>query len=133
MEEERIEIISENFKGGTPPIEVAKQMNKAGYFIRRNPKNLLAFQLCRIKKMKNKPITITKKETKSITITKQEACYILRDEKGHYISVILSRKGKQISIYRYGFFNKGFDFINSDKETAKAIIRLLEEAIKLTE
>lgn len=73
--------------------------------------------------MKNKPITITK----------QEARYILRDEKGHYISVILSRKGKQISIYRYGFFNKGFDFINSDKETAKAIIRLLEEAIKLTE
>ena len=50
MEDEKIEIISENFKCGIPSIEVGTQMNKAGYFIRRNPKNVFAFQLCRIKK-----------------------------------------------------------------------------------
>ena len=70
-------------------------------------------------------------KSKKIKITKKGTCYFLTDQEGHSISVILSGDNKQISIYRYGFFNRGFDFINSKIETAEAVIRLLEEAVKL--
>lgn len=66
-----------------------------------------------------------------IKIVKQETRYILDDRERHSISVVISGDSKHISIYRKRYFNKGFDFIESDKKTVEVIIRLLSEAIKL--
>ena len=68
---------------------------------------------------------------KRITILKQETRYIIKDDKGHSISVIISGNEKNISIYKYDFFNEGFTFKGSDKETVEAIIKLFSEAVKL--
>ena len=66
-----------------------------------------------------------------IEVLKQETRYIIRDGKGHSISVIVSGDEKHISIYRYTYFNEPFEFVGSRKERVEAVIRLLSEAMKL--
>lgn len=71
-------------------------------------------------------------KNKSITITKQETRYILTDQEGHSISVILSGN-KRLSIYRQTYFNQPFEFIGSKPEVVEAVAKLLLEAVKLVE
>lgn len=66
-----------------------------------------------------------------IKVIKQESRYIIRDEKGHSISVIVNGDNSHISIFRQTFFNQSFSFIGSDKATVEAIIKLFSEALKL--
>ena len=67
---------------------------------------------------------------REIKIIKQDTRYILSD--GEYtISAVVSGDGKHISIFRQQFYNQGFEFNGSEKETVEAIAKLFLEAIKL--
>lgn len=68
---------------------------------------------------------------KEITIKRLETRYILTDEKGNSISVIVSGNEESLSIYRQTYFNLPFEFVGSRPETVRTIIDLLFEATKL--
>ncbi len=65
-----------------------------------------------------------------ITIEKKQARYLLTDNKGHTISVIIYGDGR-ISIYRQSYFNGPFEFNQSEKETVEAIAKLMVRAVKI--
>ena len=69
-------------------------------------------------------------EKSKITIKKIETRYILTDEKGRTISVIVHDDGR-ISIYRHSYFNESFHFEHSDRKIVEAVAKLLLEAAKL--
>ena len=51
----------------------------------------------------------------------------------YLISVIVDNTDGTLSIYRQGHFNQGFNFVNSDPETVRAIGKLLVRATELEE
>jgi len=72
----------------------------------------------------------TKKEQPKITIKKIETRYLLTDDKGRMISVVVHNDGR-ISIFRRNYFNEPFEFTGSKREMIEAIARLMLEAVKL--
>jgi len=65
-----------------------------------------------------------------ITIKKIETRYLLTDDKGRMISVVVHNDGR-ISIFRRNYFNQALEFEYSEREVIEAIARLILEAVKL--
>ena len=80
-------------------------------------------------KIKFMPKKVKKGQPK-ITIKKIETRYLLSDDKGRMISVVVHNDGR-MSIFRRNYFNEPFEFNNSKKEIIEAIARLILEAVKL--
>jgi len=70
------------------------------------------------------------KKQNKITIKKIKTYYLLTDEKGRKISVILYDDGR-MSIYRQDYFNQPLEFNYSEREVVEAIAKLMLEAVKL--
>ena len=75
-------------------------------------------------------VKITMAKQPKITIKKIETRYLLEDDKGLMISVVVYKDGR-ISIFRRNYFNEPFEFNNSKREVIEGIARLMLEAVKL--
>jgi len=71
-----------------------------------------------------------KKEQPKITIKKIETRYLVGDNEGRMISVVVYADGR-ISIFRRNYFNRALEFEYSEREVIEAIARLILEAVKL--
>lgn len=66
-----------------------------------------------------------------IRVDERERRYFITN--GKYIISVIVNKFNEISIYRQMYFNKGFDFIESDPEVVENVAKLMLEAVKLVQ
>ena len=66
-----------------------------------------------------------------IKIREVERRYLVTAGSGEQISVIVAKD--RLSLYRYQFFNEGFEFVGSDQTRVRRVAELLLAAASLAE